>query len=94
LHNHKKLYVAGFGRGNSIDVWCGKAYNIGPITCLMMFKKEKRKRCLQMLVVVLLCWSVMFLNFGQLCGFEINGGTKRAVKITAAFMTFLQKVQG
>jgi len=64
-------------------------------TCLMMFKKE-RKRCLQ--IVILHC-SVevsleMFLNFGQLCGFERYGGTKWAVKITAAFMTFLQKVQG
>jgi len=27
----------------------------------------------------------MFLNFGQLCGFEIYGGTEWAVKITAAF---------
>jgi len=35
----------------------------------------------------------MFLNFGQLCGFEIYGGTEWVVKITALFMTYLQKVQ-
>jgi len=31
----------------------------------------------------------MFLNFEQLCGFEIYGATEWAVKITAAFMTYL-----
>jgi len=95
-----KWYVAGFGRGNSIDVWCtpGIAYNsIDPIAHVWCFKKKEKKMFAN--VTFMLHRSVevsleMFLNFGQLCGFEIYGGTEWAVKITAAFMTYLQKVQG
>jgi len=63
-------------------------------------KKEKRKKMFANVTFLLHC-SVevslqMFLNVGQLCGFEIYGGTRTelAVKITAAFMTYLEKVQG
>jgi len=47
----------------------------------MMFQKKKKKRkekeksCLQMLHCSVEMSLEMFLNFGQLCGFEIYGGT-------------------
>lgn len=73
--------------------WNTTAYNCTVTHSLMMFQKAKKKKMFANVTFMLHC-SVevsfnMFLNFGQLCRFEIYRGTEWAVKITAAFITFL-----